>query len=255
MSCLAITIFSLAVCCSGVYAWFLSSLNKETSFENLNVSFSGNVEIKGDYRIFEYDFDNDTPKESETLKLHGYDCFIEYKNSYNKKYVVVDLAFPNGIEDNSALQIKMVAPTNNYMDGTKVAPYISNMVQFKYLDNKNSVVPITGRTASQIYNDCVSTFEDISYYDTFVTSSSSALKHVIDNTSSIPLPKTSSESVMAYTTQLIIEYTYNQDLIDYYKMKSGVNYDVTFFESGVTVNFSADIESIFFDVGTKTVIG
>lgn len=244
----SVTIFSLAVCFTGIYAWFLNTINQQANANQISFEFLENVQIVGSYTIYQYNFDEDMAEITDELGLHGYDCFINERNLYNRKYIKVNLRFPNGVKSNSALNISMDAPLDNYFDATdtsKVGRHISNMIQFKYLDNTSGTID-TSKSASEIYNQCWNTFNDIKDSDKFVTDITSGTKAIIDNSSSIPLQPVAAGS--DYVFELFVEYDYNKDLIKNFQDLSGINYDVTYFKERLEIEFDRDIKTISFDV-------
>jgi len=238
----SIALFSLIACITGVFAWFYSKKAEQVNGNHIEIRHGEDVVLDG-YTIYEYDFDNDYPVVTDKFPLHGYDCFVETKNEFNKKYVVVDFSYPHGIAETKPLKIGLEAPTNNYFesDHVKVQKQISNLIQFKFLDNTDGSISIEGRTPTQIYEDCREAFSDVADYGVFVDNTVTGAKSNISD-ESITLTKTSS----ACTGQIIIEYTYNYALIETYKNRSGVDYDITFFKSTTVVNFAGDITSISF---------
>lgn len=242
----SIALFSLIACITGVFAWFYSKKAEQVNGNHIEIRHGEDVVLDG-YTIYEYDFDNDYPVVTDKFPLHGYDCFIETKNEFNKKYVVVDFSYPHGIAETKPLKIGLEAPTNNYFesDKIKVQKQISNLIQFKFLDNTDGSIVMKERTPTQIYEDCREAFFDVNEYDLFVDSTiyveGEENKSNILNDSIIL-----TQSSVACTGQIIIEYTYNYALIETYKNRSGVDYDITFFKSTTVVNFAGDITSISF---------
>lgn len=239
-----IAAFSLISCFTGVYAWFNANTDRESSAENIKVVNSTEMTLDN-HDIYEYDFEKDYPAKTDSLVLHGYDCFVESQNEYNKKYVVVNFTFPFGIPANKHMKIDINAPTDNYFDTdeVKVTKNVSNLIQFKFFNNSSNTIPITGKTDKEIYDACRAQFKTISDYDNFVTDTVKGTKSNISNTSLALATSSTSCNV-----QIIIEYTYDEYLIEVYKNRSGVDYDITFFKEKTVVKFAADISLIAFGI-------
>lgn len=325
----SIAIFSLAVCFTGVFAWFESKVVSEENADKFNIIAMNDVTISDEYKIYEYDFDKSQGVLTTDMELHGYDCFIEKNNALNRKYVFIDIAFPNGIPSPTYLNIDIEATLTNFFDKTvtnetwvldnkvdlpataisstirftsnhsnyagmqikssgieyhvtdqqfdlvhdgkdwidtayrsisfdvsptgdlltwlennatkttPIAKYISNFIQFKYLENKNGLIDVT-KTPSEVFAACYAKFNEITALDKFVVSTTTGDKKNIANNTAIPLPASPS----GYSTTLIIEYTYNQQLIDAFKNNSGLIYDVTYFKDKTNIDFAPDIKQI-----------
>ena len=248
-------------------AWFNTNRKVEADGIVIKPRNEQNVDILAKH-IYAWDYEHDVPIETTDLNLSPFDCFITTRNVYARKFLKLTLQYPNGVPANSYLSIQVDCYGNlTYVseeDGeTYVDTKISNLIQFKYYDNINGGIDET--SIDTIYSSCSDIFDGnveegqpdltANTLSKFVNLSGSGENITgakptksIEN-HSIPLAQSS--GVTAYTTDLYIEYRYNDDLINYYQSHAEASFDLSVFTGSTTIPFTADISRIILDTYTN----
>lgn len=255
--------FNLISLCMLTFAWFISKTKEQTRASEISISAICDVEIVGNnVEIYGFDIENDVPILCDTYVLNPYDSFIPTRNAHNRKFLKMKISYPNYIPADNFLKITITCASDKYTgnDGF-VLRDISNLVQFKYYDNKNQtirtekVMDADGETVlfeptpTTIYNDCVEVFDEIDELDTFVSNATTSTKSaVIVNDSAIPLTQNMDKS---YSTELFIEYNYNDALAEYFKDNCGTDFDISVFSGQNSIKFNPDILTIEFALKNK----
>ena len=242
---------------TATFAWF--NTNRKVSGDGMVIKARNeqNVDIISKH-IYTWDYVHDEPVETTDLNLEPYDCFITTRNEYARKFLKLTLQYPNGVPANSYLSIQVdcfgslsYTKTDNGVTKTYVDTQISNLIQFKYFDNKNGEIRETDVTT--IYNDCKAKFDSINTLSKFVSLSGSGENITASKINSVEshyIPLAQSSSVSSYTTELFIEYTYNTDLLAYYQSHAEASFDLTVFTGSQEITFDADISRIIIDTYT-----
>lgn len=238
---------------AGTWAWF--NANKAVTATEMVVRAKdpNNVQIVSK-RIYGWNYTTDTPEETNSFKLEPFDCFITSRNQYARKFVRLGLRYPNGISANTSLSIAVECTGNLYYTKNSteyVDTKISNLIQFKYFDNKNGDIHTTD--VDTIFTESTELFKTIPTSSTFVTVSgtkpnqtASKPNNTIVNTD-VELDSTSD---LSFETELFIEYTYNDTLLNYYQDNAEVDFDLSVFTGATTVDFDADITQLSLDLQT-----
>lgn len=149
---------------AGTWAWFNTNKHVTASGMTIKAKNSENVEIT-ERHIYSWDYEADEPIETTDLNLEPYDCFITSRNVYARKFLRLKLRYPNGVPDNTNLLIEVECTGSLYktVQGNQyVDTNISNLVQFKYFDNKNNDINTTD--VATIYSDCRNVFENMEFH-------------------------------------------------------------------------------------------
>ena len=235
-------------------AWF--STNRKVSAAGMIISARNedNVGVTSKH-IYKYDTENKHAIETSDYTLNAYDCFITLNNENARNFIRLSLYYPNGVPENTRLYVQVDCEGRLFRtveNKTYVDTNISNLVQFKYFDNKNGDIDTS--TVDDIYNDCVTVFDSINTYSKFVTLTTSGddvigskpANSIYDN--SIILAPTNG---VPYQTELFIEYRYNEDLITYYQNNAKEKLDTQVISSAVNlISFTSDIKKITIDTIT-----
>lgn len=249
---LGIIAANLATLMTATFAWF--SNNKMVKATGMAVCAKTDEHIQIlEKKAYTWDYDTDTPIETDDLNLEPYDCFITSRNQYARKFLRLSLKYPNGIAANSRLVLAVeFTGALTYVDQDDgqeyVATNISNLIQFKYFDNKNNDIDDT--TVSSLYSDCSTIFSSLDNATTIVTLSgtgdeqtaSKATGRVEDNT--MVIEATSDPN---FRTDLFIEYTYNEALIAYYQKHAKDKFDLNVFTGTTEIEFTPDITKLLID--------
>lgn len=231
-------------------------MNKDVQATGMQIKVGNphNVEIV-EKHIYAWDYETDQAIETEDLNLEPYDCFITTRNDDARKFLRLKLKYPNGIPENTSLSISVECTGDLYTKLNNidyVDTNISNLIQFKYFDNKEGDIQTT--SVGTIYANCKSVFKNMTTLSTFVDVSSSgdgidASKDSFKIVSNeIVLDPTDDKD---FTTELFIEYTYNEDLLAYYQDNSGVEFDLSVFTGSTEISFEPDVTKISIDLATQ----
>lgn len=243
----SIVLFSCIACFTGVYAWFQLKFDVNGAADEFEINDTNDVIVDNKYQIYGFDFEHNIGSLCDDMVLHGYDCFIEEKNIYNKKYLKLNLSFPNDVIEGSFLKITIDAPINNFRDEIekdKIGKHISNVVQFRYFDNSNHEIDTTA-SADKIYEACQKTFADIVSYDCFVVDKNLGKKEIIIN-QDINLPAIKKGE--GYKKELIFEIDYNLELIEFFRENYNISKDIGSFKALYEIQFDSDVKEISFDI-------
>ena len=248
-------------------AWFNTNRKVEADGIVIKARNEQNVDIIATH-IYTWDYEHDVPIETDDLNLSPFDCFISNRNVYARKFLKLTLQYPNGVPANSYLSIQVDCYGNlTYVseeDGeTYVDTKISNLIQFKYYDNIHRGIDET--SIDTIYSSCSDIFDGkveegetdytVDTLSKFVNLSGSGenitgakpTKTIENHTISL----VQASGVSSYTTDLYIEYRYNDNLIDYYIRHAEESLDLNLFEAnGTEIAFTPDISRIILDIST-----
>lgn len=238
---------------AGTWAWFNANKQVTASGMSISVRNPDNVQII-EKHIYAWDYETDEPIETNDLNLEPYDCFITSRNVYARKFLRLKLMYPNGVPENTNLCIQVNCTGDLYKETggvNYVDTNISNLIQFKYFDNKNN--DISTVDTSTIYADCKSVFESMDNLSTFVEVSGSgeaktaSKENFTITNNDIALEETSDTN---FITELFIEYTYNEDLLAYYQDNSEIEFDLDVFTGATTVEFDPDVTKLSIDLSS-----
>ena len=245
---------NIATIFGGTYAWMCMNKSVEATGMQIKAGNPNNVEII-EKHIYAWDYQTDTPIETTDLNLEPYDCFITTRNDDARKFLRLKLKYPNGIPENTSLSIS-VECTGNLFKKLNNVDYvdtnISNLIQFKYYDNKLNSIDTT--SVDSIYHNCKSIFNDMDTLSTFVEiSNSGEQKSASKDSYTIVSNDITLEATEAseFTTELFIEYTYNEELLEYYQDNSGVEFDLSVFTGSTEISFEPDVTKISIDLATQ----
>jgi len=245
-------IFNLAAVFSAVGAWWVSATKANEGTNQIVLNTLGGVNIVDNtWDIYGFDLDTDTPVLSSTdFVLGDYDVFIPVRNINCRKTIHVKLEYPQGVLSGKCLKID-ISYSGAYKDGTSIKSNISNLVEFKYFVNDGTISTEdqTQDGVEATYYALHTKFDTITSKDTFVNADTHN-KANISNTSSIPLAASSSN----YTTDLFIQYDYNEKLTTQFNDNFG-SFNLDYFKQANPtdrVKFTPDITSIAFSLGDYT---
>lgn len=242
-------------------AWY--STNKKVRVEGMSVKCYMDQSVgilSNSFDIYGYDIEKDIPVKMDNLSLGDYDAFIAKNNIYAKRFIRAQLYYPNTIHEGEQLEVKVECEPNHLfktvIDGQTqhqyVDKYISNLIEFNFLDNFDKSIEqenSDGSNISNIYNQCVTKFQTISdkgitFVDTKVEPSTEDDKAIIIS-SKVNLPS-SAIGVAGYTTDFFIQYTYSDILVNYYRSHCEDEYNLDVFEKTNVIEFGKDIVSFSF---------
>lgn len=238
---------------AGTWAWFNANNRVSASGMTIKAKNSENVEIT-EKHIYSWDYDTDEPIETNDLNLEPYDCFITSRNVYARKFLRLKLRYPNGVPESTNLLIEVECTGDLYktvQEAQYVDTNISNLIQFKYFDNKNHDINTTD--VATIYSDCREVFESMDISSKFVeVSGSGSQKTARKDNYSITNDDIilNSNGLENYETELFIEYTYNEALLEYYQDNAEIEFDLNVFTGATTVEFSPDVTRITIDISS-----
>lgn len=258
LSCTAVL---LAFAATSV-AWF--SNNKEVKIEGISVKCYMDQTvgiINNSFSVYGYNIKNDEAEKTDSLALGDYDAFIKKNNVYARKFIRAELYYPNTVLEGQGLEIKVECEPNHLfktiIDGQTqhkyIDKYISNLIQFRFLDNFDGSIPKENEDVSnigEIYNQCCIKFDAQETGITFINRArvpdiESDKMTVISKRVSLP---EESYGISGYRTDFFIEYTYNETLLEFYRNHCEDQYNVDVFEGSNIITFEKDITSISFSL-------
>lgn len=213
-----LTIFNLAVCFSGTYAWFVAA--QANSAENMQVQMYTH-ELDMSYRVYKYDDDqkgaiNATGK-SDALQLQKYDSVIKSRNVYTP--IIIEFMI-TGMSLGEDIPVFVNTHCSNDTTDERV---LSNIIQMKF-----AVIPtITSADPNDIY------FEAVDEFDTMEPN-----LFIVNNTKRQDITyelSNYSESIVGGNLRLYILLDYHEGLID--------NFEFSYHDSQSTA-FDNDLERI-----------
>ena len=241
-------------------AWYSTNSEVNSSGMKVKCYLDETVGIlNNSFDIYGYDIDEDEPTKMTDLSLGDYDAFIAKNNNYAKRFVRAKLYYPNTIKSGQKLEIKVECDANHLFKTVEannfIDKYISNLIEFNFLDNFDRSIPeemSDGSNISTIYNQCTSEFDALG--DTgisFVHKDKAPVSEENDKdlviTKTVDLPS-SAIGVAGFTTDFFIEYYYSDILVNYYRNNCEDSYDLDVFEGSNIINFEKDIVSISFSL-------
>lgn len=235
------------------FAWF--GANKKTIASGMVLRSRNELNIAiehQDYEVYGYDLETDEPVVlSNDLTLGEYNIFMPFRNSYNRRIIRMTLIYPKGVTSTSKISIKINCLSNLFDTNGYVDTKISNLIQFKFFDNYNKQIHEIddSHTIFDVYQECCTIFDGINDFYTFVdTTASEKTENNKDKEFEVNLNLPEEASGSNYKTDFFIEYNYNDQLVDYYKNNSNVDFDIDFFKEGNAVPFDQDVQRIEFDL-------
>ena len=147
-----LSIFNLAVCFAGTYAWFTAA--KMNSAENMQVQMYTH-ELDMSYHVYKYNDDQkgaiNATGQSDALKLQKYDSVIKSRNMYTP--IIIEFMI-TGMSLGEDIPVFINTHCKNTTTTDRV---LSNIIQMKF-----AIIPtITSSDPNDIYFDAISEFENI----------------------------------------------------------------------------------------------
>lgn len=236
------------------FAWFSYSPSVIADGLEIETAVSENVSIDFDtFEVYCKEDEQSSAYISKNLDLGTYNLLLNSDesngNDYTKRFYRFKIDYPHRDEDSKTLSMAFcLKDGSKYKDDGKVAPYISNVVQFKFFDNYSSTIPTVndGKTnVEEVYNSCVSVFDNISNTSTFVVSN-------VKNGNLVVTFDLGSLQNGQESTDFIIEADYSSTLLDAFVNsyaegeKEGYEYIISNHDKVGT--FNKDIKEISFDL-------
>lgn len=227
----AMTMFSVAACGVGVFAWFTIINNVEGKNAELGVKNAFDFKIIDEYtKIYYWDFDNNCAKCKLTgneldLNLHTYDSFITSRNAYNARYVEIKIEFLRDVPANKNINADMIC-TGNYVYVNGTTKYVdtntSNVTKYKYkvkdIETKDIASPEDEKEpCTDVYNRLKETFAEkdeikfVKQASVDVSESQAKDKEIYDASMEIGTAKSKGDVMY-----LLMEYDYDVDLVTYF---------------------------------------
>ena len=235
------------------FAWYTN--NTEPTSEGLQIVTNSNGEIAVDgnlFTVYGYNIEDDQAELIfDDLALGSYNIFVPGRNTYNRRIVRVKLLFKNDVEIGSKISIKINCLADLLKEGgLYVDEKISNLIQFKFYDNYDGLIDQIDDTHSigDVYDECVELFDNMNEYYSFVKINSGAASKpskVIEINVDTP---SLAEEETSFQTDFLIEYNYNDALVQYYKEHADSKFDLDFFKEGNAIPFKQDIECMEFSL-------
>lgn len=244
------------------FAWF--STNKETVTTGLNITsgIKQQVDIFGnDFSIIYYDVITDEAKQDKNnFALTPYNVFVPARNKYNRKFIRMTLQYAVKVDpgDKLSLTINCLGDLYRTEEGRAIEnSVISNLIKFRFYDNASGLIPALGEDAPEseikaTYEACCSAFDTIEDEYSFVELS-------LDGTSAskiksldlvVDMPSLEDEKPN-YVSDFFMEFDYDADLVEFFKERGGVDFNLSYFEHGDGIKFNEDITDIVVGIAGK----
>ena len=245
------------------FAWYHSYTKDTANDMNLKTVVSDNVTLDiENFWVYGKDDAEGAVFKTKDLTLRTYNLLelstdsesTEDDNIYNKRFYRIHIDYPNHESDNNVLSIKLqlkkdgdgnISPLYTYTNAAmRVAPQISNVIQFKVYDNNKSKIDVLDKTDSNlttIYEQCVEELNDVE-----------SLQFVNSNSKSEFIEFKLNLETNEKSTDLIIEADYSvtlmENFIDSYQTSTQEGYEYIIANPDKVGTFEKDIEAIYFDL-------
>lgn len=214
----SITIFNLAICFAGAFAWFVAATRYGASQMQVQIYTH---ELDMSYRVYKYSDDEKSPidatGQADALVLQEYDSVIKNRNE-NTSIIIEFIMSGMDLGENIPVYIN-----THCTDTTTTARVLSNIIELKFA----VISTITSSNASDIYYEAISYFE---YVDD-VTFKNGNIK----NQDIIYTLENYSSSIIDGTVKLFVQLDYSEPLIDAFE------FNIT---DATTTSFTNDLTMI-----------
>ncbi len=258
--------FSAVALVTSTICWFAASRTIDSN--NTLIVVHPNS-LTSSFRIFEYDDDLKSGKQTDSLVLNSYDSFIASRNANLCKIIELTIK-TNEINPVEQVITASLSTNTEYASNSTgeyiISPYMSNISGFTfcrlgYATGSGYTYDVAGITDTTnddtFYRTCKSYFDNNSFttyqfIDSSEVEANKGIENVVKNNqivcSDIVLPANFTE------VKFLVKYDYSVPLINYFYDNCAGKIDIVNDQSSVSakLDFTSDLSEISIDIGANS---